>query len=535
MFALGIRYLSGFAAACEPEAREPGRERAEWPPHPARVFMALAAAHFETGADPSEREALLWLEALPPPCLKAPAALQRAVVTHYVPVNDKAVWKRDPSKPRQKPPPPLESAPGVARVRQDRSFPRAWLDDDVVYLVWPNAAPAQFVAEALEELAAKVTRIGHSMSLVQVWVADAGEVGEVNWVPDDERAEFQLRVTGPGTLLELEQRYNSSAADEYAERRRILIEGSRAETWSGAERDAERGLSKMYPDGAPPRLRPQIALYRGYARPAAGEADSQAAQGVFSPHLVVVALEHRSGPYVRLGLRSVVQLVQRLRETLVSQANDVPDPVRELVSGHEREGRPLKAPHVAFVPLAFVGDRHADGHLLGVGVALPRALHPEERRQVLRVLGRVDELRVGPLGVWALVRDLGDRPPWNLRPEAWTAHPAGATHWSTVTPVAFDRHPKAKDRRDYQLEVAAMIAEACVPIGLPRPREVVVTPVSAHLGVPPAFEFPRLTRKDGSERRHAHAILVFGEPVVGPVLIGAGRYRGYGACRAIDG
>jgi hypothetical protein len=41
-------------------------------------------------------------------------------------------------------------------------------------------------------------------------------------------------------------------------------------------------------------------------------------------------------------------------------------------------------------------------------------------------------------------------------------------------------------------------------------------------------------RKDGSERRHTHAILVFDEPVRGPVLIGAGRYRGYGFCRPLE-
>ncbi|MGQ9588956.1 MAG: type I-G CRISPR-associated protein Csb2, partial [Planctomycetota bacterium] len=58
MFAIGIRYLNGFSVACEPDSRE----QPEWPPHPARVFMALAAAHFETGEDPAEREALLWLE-----------------------------------------------------------------------------------------------------------------------------------------------------------------------------------------------------------------------------------------------------------------------------------------------------------------------------------------------------------------------------------------------------------------------------------------------------------------------------------------
>jgi CRISPR-associated protein Csb2 len=140
---------------------------------------------------------------------------------------------------------------------------------------------------------------------------------------------------------------------------------------------------------------------------------------------------------------------------------------------------------------------------------------------------------MGPLGVWALIRDLGDRPPQNLQPEAWTAHPRGATHWATVTPIAFDRHPKEKEPRAYHHEVAEMIAEACTAIGLPRPRHVVVTPVSAHLGVPPGHAFPRLKRKDGTERRHTHAILVFDEPVRGPVLVGAGRYRGYGVCRPL--
>ncbi len=80
----------------------------------------------------------------------------------------------------------------------------------------------------------------------------------------------------------------------------------------------------------------------------------------------------------------------------------------------------------------------------------------------------------------------------------------------------------------------SLVARAC-GARVPRPREIIVTSVSAHLGVPPALEFPRLRRKDGGERRHAHAILVFDEPVEGPVLIGAGRYRGYGVCRAIYG
>lgn len=47
-----------------------------------------------------------------------------------------------------------------------------------------------------------------------------------------------------------------------------------------------------------------------------------------------------------------------------------------------------------------------------------------------------------------------------------------------------------------------------------------VTDTDLRVGVPPAHAFLRVQRKDGSERRHAHAILVFDRPVRGPILLG---------------
>jgi CRISPR-associated protein Csb2 len=226
-------------------------------------------------------------------------------------------------------------------------------------------------------------------------------------------------------------------------------------------------------------------------------------------------------------------VVERFREAILSKANDLPAHVQSLLSGHGDTGAPLEQPHVALLPLAFVGHPHADARLLGLGIALPNAVSTDDRRLALRAVARVQRLALGRLSAWTLEQPTAARPAWNLRAEAWTAHPNGATHWSTVTPVVFDRHPKAKDKAAYQREVAEMIATSCTRIGLSAPREVIVTPVSTHLGVPPAHAFPRLRRKDGSERRHAHAIVVFDEPVRGPVLLGAGRYRGYGVCRPI--
>ena len=93
MFALGIRYLNGWSMAAADGAR---KEQAEWPPHPDRAFMALAAAWFETGEDAAEGEALRWLETLPPPAIAASDATTRAAVASYVPVNDAGSGVRCP-------------------------------------------------------------------------------------------------------------------------------------------------------------------------------------------------------------------------------------------------------------------------------------------------------------------------------------------------------------------------------------------------------------------------------------------------------
>lgn len=526
MLAFGIHYLTGFVAASEPDSHE----RPEWPPHPGRVFMALAAAHFETGADPSEREALEWLERLEgPPRIHAGEASARALVTHFVPVNDRGIWTKDPSKPKQKPPPPLQSAPGIMRVRNERTFARAWLDDEVVYMSWPEAEPPDAARAALGPLCGKVTRIGHSASIVHMWLASPDEIKDPSWVPDVDRAEIHLRVAGPGTLGYLERCFNRKEVERWGD---LMVMAS-DEADKKAQRAAKGKLKKEHPEGRPVRRRPELRIFEGYARPHPSAETATAPGTVFSPHFIVRAIERESGPYRELDLLCAPQLVHRWRDAILTQSNDLSDAIRRLLSGHDHQGAPLEDAHLAFVPLAFVGHPHADGHLLGMGIVLPDGLQPEDRRHALRAVARVDRLLLGRLGTWRISGVEATEPPWNLRSDVWTAHPGGATHWSTVTPVAFDRHPKEKNRSAYQGEIAAMIAQAAVRVGLPEPRDVIVTAVSAHLGVPPAHAFPRLQRKDGSQRRQAHAILVFGERVRGPILLGAGRYRGYGVCRPL--
>lgn len=530
MLAFGIRYLNGFVAA----RTAPDDLEAEWPPHPGRVFMALAAAYFQTGADPGEREALLWLQSLEKdgepaaPLIVASEAVHRAVVAHFVPVND----RNDGYKIKNKKVVVFQeiNQTGLRRERQERTFVRAWLDDDTVYMAWPDAQPDGSIRRALETLCAKVTRIGHSSSLVEMWIASEDKIGTPSWIPDEDRALIRLRVSPPKTLEYLEHRFNGRAIERYATLRAIAESAADKKSRT----DAKKRLKEEFADEPPWQLRPNLSVDRGYARPLTADTNAPAAGSVLSPYLVMTRLERKEGPYRQLDLACVLSVTQRWRDALLSHSNDLSASARRVLSGHDSSGLPLQDAHLAFIPAAFVGDAYADGHLLGMGITVPVDISRDGRREIMKAVARIRELKLGRLGVWGIDPIMVTRPPLALRAETWTAYPKGATTWATTTPIVFDQHPKSRGKTAYQAEAAAMIAQSCSRIGLPVPREVIVTSVSPHLGVPPGHEFPLLRRKDGTPRRHSHAILCFNQPVCGPVILGAGRYRGYGVCRPME-
>jgi CRISPR-associated protein Csb2 len=232
MLALGIRYLQGVAVGSHGE-----HDRVEWPPHPARVFMAMVAAHYQTGADAKERAALLWLEKLPPPDIHTPEALPCSTVTQYVPVNDdRSQFFRDPQTKKIK---FYQEIPGIPlhRNRQDRTFARASLASDTVVLRWPSAELSADDLAALGALCPKVTRIGHSSSLVQMWLADSVPDGLQHWRVEEARATHLLRVSCEGTLEELDSSFNGEAVARFCELKVKEAEaGARAEA---AERAAK--------------------------------------------------------------------------------------------------------------------------------------------------------------------------------------------------------------------------------------------------------------------------------------------------------
>jgi len=483
MLVIGIRYLLGVATATHPT----DRTRSEWPPHPGRLFMALVAAHFDSRGDDVECEALRWLEQQGAPSLAASGAEQRDPVTHFVPANDASIPKVGKSGPSAE-----MIVKGVqllpfARQRYPRQFPTIVPASDIVYMIW-QSEPEPRLKNALSELCRKVTYLGHSSSLVQVWLQD--DAVDANLVPIAEgTALHRLRVPGPGTLTMLEARYKAG-------------------------------------------LRPAGLKWIGYGR-APAVPSPQAPGTVFSPELLIL----RKVEGDPINLLTTDRIYNALRDTLMSLCPIQPPP--EWLSGHPPIGGRSLKDHISIFPLADVGHQYADGHVLGLAIAVPRTVDADEQSSCWTGVlydkwGMTEpiELRMGSLGLWKL--ELEERPdlerPISLRKETWTgAQPA--TRWSTVTPIALDRHPKGKDR--YQ-KMEADIYAACERVGLPRPESVAVHGVSLFKGAPLSADFPTLRRKsDNGPISHTHATMAFSEPVVGPVIVGAGRYRGYGLCRPL--
>lgn len=482
MLKLGLRYLCGRSTATDPS----DRDRAEWPPHPGRVYMALAAAFFQGDRDQKERRALEALESLPPPEIFAPRGGSRSVVTRYVPVND----SEKPYEKRGKRIvffPPMGSR-RIGRNRQPRTFPSIPLPLDAeVQLFWPDAELEEDLRTALSDLCSRVSRVGHSSSVVQMYLAETDPSDDLeHWHPADEGAHRELRVTGPGRLAELEASY----AHE---------------------------------------LRPSTGLWSGYR--SGVPAREEIASTLFDSNLMILRIVE--GPTV--DLTSTLNLTRALRGAVINQA---PEPVPEVISGHLPDGGPSKKPHLAFVPLAHVGHEHADGRILGLAVVLPEDLSSSERRLCLGAVAGSHRRANGELFLplylgsargrsleWELEPEYREPPPQTLTGRTWTRP---STIWASVTPVVLDRYA------DEEEEQRRILALSCRRIGLPEPTEIRLSKVSWWIGAPSAPEMRPLTKgSDGPRRFHLHARLRFDRPVRGPLLLGAGRYRGYGLCRPI--
>lgn len=506
MTALGIRYLTGCSVATDLAIPR----RPEFPPHFGRVFMAMAATHFETRGNEEERKALEWLETAGAPSINASDGNARSFVETYVPVNDK-------------------HGGIVGRSRQPRSFPTVRPDRPFVYLIWDSKVP-EHLRDGLQRLCGKVTRIGHSSSLVQMWVVDDAATIEPEWQPSNDAFERQMRVAEPGTLAYLERAFNAKEIEEYFQLSEALA------TAKGKQKNGlKKQIAERFPEGMPESLKPTLTRWQGYARAGKQQIHAQVWRGPFDPKLIVLT---RKAEQRVLGLEATLQLTSALRDAAMKAAGEN---VPEWLSGHQADGSPTLKPHAAFFPLPFVGAKYADGHVMGLAMAIPRELDPQsEIRET--ALGRV----IGPLlfrdtgeekvirlwrnnaWKWEAEREKREYPPVTLRAKTWIGP---AYEWASVTPVVLHHYPKRKRGSD----IERILLQAFESAGLPSPIEMRVQPVSVFEGAGHVRSMPDFT--EGGQklcRYQVHVAVKFPVPVEGPALIGRGRFRGYGLLRPVE-
>src|SRR5579859_3357017 len=573
MFAIAVELLTGRYTATQFN----DRNRPEWPPHPARLFSAMVAAWADSDEpDQAERSALKWLEEQDPPDICCSEVTVREVVTHFVPVNDATALSRDVSHTYELVTTALHAlreaemlgneqsvqrarvvlakaeakskadaarvgkptgretrtvAAGVLEVlpehrgKQGRTYPTVLPDQATVWFQWPHAEPSEQHRTALDALLSRVGRIGHSSTLVACRCA--GDGPSPTLVPGGYGTGTRLRIPRAGLVDRLERAFEMHRGEE--------------------PRTLPAGMID-YHHPSVPHLSPRVPLLGG--------------------DWYVLGITGRRPP-------SAMQLLAVARATRNSLLAHSEQPPPEILSGHHHETAvrdgptsPLNRPHLAVAPLLNAGNPHSDGAVFGIALILPAACPDRDREAVEDAIRSWSaagfELLLPGRGCGQPVRlvleDLGiDRAGGE---QAWldtalTARRRTTTRgywcrpgcrWVTATPVALDRFPgnlrsresRIRDRAEAQ--AIASIAQACVFAGLADSADQVRVTISLDsplVGIPasPAGrchpgqrQFPGYETGKGIPRACVHAEIEFAEPVEGPVLIGAGRYLGYGLC-----
>jgi CRISPR-associated protein Csb2 len=385
------------------------------------------------------------------------------------------------------------------RTRQVRTFPVALPEASTFVFIWEGVDPSAHRA-AIDGLCMRVTRLGHSSSLVRCAVIDRDV--KPTLVPSDD-GEFVLRVVSSGQLKRLEDAFaNHQGVDS-----RVL--------------PARPQRYKKYMESAPNTIH-------------------TTSQSIFTDDWI---LFERVGGSRPVASRST-DLSRALRAALIEAHGSQNLPAS--LSGHTLNG-PTEQSHVAFVPLPFVGHDHADGSLMGIALVLPRELPNQDRELLFRIIAKWEKEKVNDRGSLTLAG--GTLPPFFVRrvdmsskvtldPARWCRR---ANRFVTATPIALDRNPgnlrsnQNGTANKAEIEAQQIISKACL-------RIVGTSPSSVDVSLPPLLSgsqhvrdfLPWPGRRNRTSRVRVHADIRFDVKVKGPLLLGAGRYFGLGLCLPVE-
>jgi CRISPR-associated protein Csb2 len=503
------------------------KDQPEWPPHPARLCLALLDVLHKSGNSTTERAALLQLCALGPPAISLPREVEiSSQEGFFVPQNPTTFKGNDLRKPPLKP----------------RSFPCVFLDADRPTIVfrWDETTLAPHTQEALASLLSKLPRFGHSSSLVIATLTELIDDDLLTLRPakktDHLTPDHVLRIPWDGIVESAETAFDAGGRE--AERVALV---------SKNEKKAKPG-KPLSPSASPRGRHDPTHQWLGYHSEVAVHAH------LSTWDRKILILERVAGS--RIPGTSSWLVAQTLHKTILDRWSRDPSrgSIPEWISGHQPSHSGEKTPatssiHLSIFGLPFIHQKvkHADGSLKGIGIAIPRAsdigIDPSEFRlqwhQLCQALFDGEEPLIlnTTQASWylELKPSTSQKPGKTLEPTHWTDP---SKIWTSATPIILDRHPKPhfkKDPAKWAESCQKIIQKSCERAGLPIPVSVTPSLYSQTHGVAPAAAFPAPESRNGHPQRfHIHAVITFDEPVSGPLLVGAGRYRGYGLMLPIN-
>ena len=479
----------------------------DWPPAPARLFQAVMAGAARGATVPDvARDALGWLERLPPPVIAAPRGEPGQVYTGFVPNNDldAALSGKNASD--------IEDA--VASIRVGKTVRPVLFDaaDPILYCWSFDGDDAH--AAALCETAGQLYQLGRGvdMAWADATVLDADEArgllsahGGIVYRPSPGASTgHDLLCPRPGTGRSLADRFTGM---------RTRFRGS------GSNRRPARvfvqppkPLLASVPYDAPPACL-VFALRGGDTR------------GGFA--------SRRLGEAAGLVTEVRDQVATRLCETAPALAEDV---ARYLVGRGATDAD--KAMRVRIVPLPSIGHPHADMAIRRLMVHVPQScpLRADDLAWAFAQVVWTDADGVVLVDLQRMDDDaMAER------------YERGGRCWRSVTPLAL---AAAQRRRIDPARGKEEAKDAAERVHEESRAVHAVQQALRHAGIADTLTAVRVQREpfDGHGERAEgfaactrfpkealwHVSMTFAASVAGPLLLGDGRYLGLGLMRSID-
>lgn len=486
--------------------------RGDWPPSPARLFQALLAGSARGAHVPDEvRQSLDWLERLPPPTIAAPPGKRGRAFTNFVPNNDLD------AKLSGGPKADYDSSVAATRVGK-RIHPVLFSPDIPLLYCWPIGEDSEH-ASTLKSGFNRLYQLGWGLDMA--WA----EARVVN--TDD--AQERLQEHG-GTVYVPSGGLTAGGTDMLCPR-----PGSSDSLRSRFEAMRDRfRLAKT--SGKPVRVfvqppKPYLAKH-SYAAP---------------PERILFELREESErpghySYYRWRLDRVAQLVEEVRdkaaECLREAIPDMADLIeRYLIGRGATDGD--KSARVQIVPIPSIGHSEADMAVRRIAVQVPQSckIPANDLRWAFSQVALVDDDGVVSK---ELLSGSSEDP-------VFKRYLRGALRWRSVTPLALPIKAGFRSRQGWPrsgpIAGSYRLAEEdqAIPAVYKALRHASITAEVASVRVQREAFDRRGARAElfSSGTRFSrdvlwHVEITFKQTVMGPLLLGNGRYLGLGLLRPAE-